>query len=315
MKKKVYLCCVTIIGGVLLAACGAKNSDHSYNMYSEAPAAYAVEEAAYDYDTGDIYMETANEAKAMETGAGDQVAVQSPRKLIRNANMDVETEEFDKLLATIEERVNNLGGYMENYQTSKSSRYYSAYDNRSANMTIRIPATNYDQFVNDVAAVSNVLNRNETIQDVTLQYVDLDSHKKVLLTEQERLLELLEKAETIEDIITIESRLSEVRYQIESMESQLRTYDNQVDYSTIYLYVSEVKQLTPVEELTVGEKIATGFVNSCKTVGNGFVNFFIGLIVSVPFLVVLAIIVVVILLIVKLCIKISNRKKKKNESA
>ena len=69
---------------------------------------------------------------------------------------------------------------------------------------------------------------------MTLQYVDLESHKKALTTEQDRLIELMEQAETVEDIITIEGRLSEVRYQLESMESQLRTYDNKIDYSTVY---------------------------------------------------------------------------------
>ena len=66
----------------------------------------------------------------------------------------------------------------------------------------------------------------------------------------------MEKAESIEDIITIEQRLSNVRYQIESMEAQLRTYDNKVDYSTVHLDVSEVKELTPVHEETLWERIS-----------------------------------------------------------
>mgnify|MGYP002226154573 CR=1 FL=1 len=87
---------------------------------------------------------------------------------------------------------------------------------------------------------------------MTLTYVDLQSHRDALQTEQERLLQLLEQAESIEDIITIEQRLSDVRYQLESMESQLRSYDNQVDYSTVYLYIDEVEVYTPVEEETHG---------------------------------------------------------------
>ncbi len=92
--------------------------------------------------------------------------------------------------------------------------------------------------------------------------MDLESHKKALVTEQDRLLELMEQAETVEDIITIEGRLSEVRYQIESMESQLRTYDNKVDYSTVYLYINEVRRYSPSEEAGVGERIKSGFLKS-----------------------------------------------------
>ena len=89
-------------------------------------------------------------------------------------------------------------------------------------------------------------------------------------TEQERLLQLLEQAESIEDIITIEQRLSDVRYQLESMESQLRSYDNQVDYSTVYLYIDEVEVYTPVEEETTWERISAGFMDSLKEYRRGY---------------------------------------------
>ena len=108
-------------------------------------------------------------------------------------------------------------------------------------MTVRIPAQQLDAFLSSVSEVSNVISRNDSVSDVTLQYVDMESHKKALTAEQDRLLELLEQAESVEDIITIESRLSDVRYQIESMESQLRTLQNQVSYSTVYLDIQEVE--------------------------------------------------------------------------
>ena len=68
------------------------------------------------------------------------------------------------------------------------------------------------------------------------------------------ILELLEKAGTVEDIITIEGRLSEVRYQLEAYASQLRTFDNQVDYSTVHINISEVERETKVEPKTFAIK-------------------------------------------------------------
>lgn len=87
----------------------------------------------------------------------------------------------------------------------------------------------------------------------------------MLLTEQERLMTYLEQAESIEEMMTIESRLSDIRYQLESMESQLRTYDSQIEYSTVSLYISEVVELTPVEtkEQTTWERISEGFYEAC----------------------------------------------------
>lgn len=178
-------------------------------------------------------------------------------------------------------------------------------------MTIRIPAEKLDDFLSEVAESSNVISRNDSITDVTLQYVDLESHKKVLLAEQDRLLELMEQVETIEDIIALESRLSEVRYQLESMESQLRTYDNQISYSTIYLNINEVTKLTPVKEQSTWEKISTGFVDSLYGVGAGLMNFIIRLIINLPYLVLWAVVILVIVLIIKMIRKSMKKRKEK----
>lgn len=141
--------------------------------------------------------------------------------------------------------------------------------------------------------------RSENVQDVTLTYVDLQSHRDALQTEQERLLQLLEQAESIEDIITIEQRLSDVRYQLESMESQLRSYDNQVDYSTVYLYIDEVEVYTPVEEETTWERISAGFMDSLKSIGEGIKEAAIWFVIHIPYLVIWAIVIVIIVLILK----------------
>lgn len=76
----------------------------------------------------------------------------------------------------------------------------------------------------------------------------------------------LEQAESIEEMMTIESRLSDIRYQLESMESQLRTYDSQIEYSTVSLYISEVVELTPVEtkEQTTWERISEDFTKPAQ---------------------------------------------------
>lgn len=224
--------------------------------------------------------------------------------------MEVETEEFDTLLSKVEKKVNALGGYIESSYTYNGSSYYGS-RSRDASMTIRIPAEKLDDFLSEVAESSNVISRNDSVTDVTLQYVDLESHKKVLLAEQDRLLELMEQVETIEDIIALESRLSEVRYQLESMESQLRTYDNQISYSTIYLNINEVTKLTPVKEQSTWEKISTGFVDSLYGVGAGLMNFIIRLIINLPYLVLWAVVILVIVLIIKMIRKSMKKRKEK----
>lgn len=299
---------VAAVLALLTAGCGAAAGNTS--------AQEMVTEEAYDtaaaYVSDDIYAsEAAEEAYTGENGAGGTSAMQvadTQRKLIRNVNLEVETETFEDLLSTVGEKTQNLGGYIEESYTYNGSNYYGR-GSRNASLTIRIPAEKLDEFLSAVSEVSNVISRNESVSDVTLQYVDMESHKKVLLAEQERLLELLEKAETIEDIISLESRLSEVRYQIESMESQLRTMDNQVNYSTVYLYINEVTKLTPVKEQNVWEKISTGFVGSLYHIGNGFVNFGIGFVIALPYIVVWAIILVAFVMLARFGIKRILRKR------
>lgn len=300
------------IAAALLTACGGtggKNTassgapmDNAYDAGGGIYASETVELAEFD----SVAVEGAESAKVQESAV-------SNRKLIKNVNLSVETEQFDSLMPVIEQRVAGLGGYIEEMSSySRNNEYASGYRGtkyfRYASMTVRIPQENLELFLEEVGKQSNVVSRSESVTDVTLQYVDLESHKKALLTEQERLLELMEQAETVEDIIAIEGRLSEVRYQIESMEAQLRTYDNQIDYSTVYLSIDEVERYSPAEDATVGERIRNGFAASVEGVGRGFQNFGIWFVINLPYLLVWAAAIVIVVLIVRVIVRKNLRK-------
>lgn len=287
-KWKKYL--VMALAATLLTGCQSKsvetNSASDMEMIQETAAGSTYMANSYS-------MEAAGpESGSVEKAAQlpDNQMASTDRKLIKNVTLGVETEDFDGLISELYKRVNEVGGYMEDSSISGNSYYYRD-DSRYANLTIRIPGSALDEFVNQVAEISNVTRKNESIQDITLQYVDVESHKLALATEQERLLALLEKAETVEDIIAIEGRLSEVRYQLQSYESQLRTMDNQVDYSTVYIDISEVKKLTPQKELNVWERIQTGFSENLVSLGEGMRDLFVVIIVSIPYLAVWGLII------------------------
>lgn len=323
MKKKQgkKLLISWMVVAVLLTGCGASKSDSTAYIYDNGYADQNMYDMAAGSSYGDdIYTSAAvaGESADMEEAGG--TVIESPeiqdtsRKLIRNVNMDVETETFDELLNTVESRVKALGGYVESSSTYNGSSYYGN-QSRNADLTIRIPADRLDEFLSQVSADSNVISKSENVSDVTLQYVDMESHKEALLAEQESLLRLMEQAETVEDIITLESRLTDVRYQIESMEARLRAMDNQVTYSTVYLYINEVTKLTPVKEQSVWEKITTGFAESLYEVGNGALNFVIGIIINLPHLIVWAVVILIIVMIIRKIIKKRKQKKVKKQEA
>ena len=329
---------------VLLTACGgAKVGQMSLEATADEPAAtteaYDTAAGAAYYDGGmamassevieneaaaeDVsydYAEEAIEEPVSEGGGQNEVTEPqtTERKLIRTVDISAETEEFDTLVPGLQKQVEALGGYIENNHVYEINSYYvddHLEKQRRANITARVPKEKLDGFLSSVAEQTNVTSRSESVEDVTLQYVDLESHKKALLTEQERLLELLSQAESVEDIIAIEGRLSEVRYQLESMESQLRTYDNRIDYSTVYLSIEEVRKYSAPYDASVGERIAKGFAKSLEDIGFGIRDFAIGFVIDIPYIILWGVIIAVAVLVWRKLRKVwKKRKQRKTET-
>lgn len=297
-RRKMQICCLTVACILLLmTGCGGNNSSSSASSVSMAQGAVAetapaMVEVAYEEDNA--YDAGMPAASATESGNTVSQPVQSGRKLIRTVSLNVETKEFDSLLQSVNARIAELEGYAESSEISGSqTNRFGEPIPRYAYITARIPSTKLDFFVTSVEAEGNVTNKSESTEDVTLTYSDIESRKKSLEIEQERIWALLEKAETIDSIIVLEERLSEIRYELESMESRLRIYDNQVDYSTVYLWISEVvnSNLTPTAPLTASDRIHQGFSDNLVLLGTMITNFFIGILTASPFWIPLVILI------------------------
>ena len=165
--------------------------------------------------------------------------------------------------------------------------------------TVRIPAENLNGFVENVKGVSNVVTYNESTENVTLQYVSTESRMKALEVEQQRLLELLAKAENMSDLLEIEARLTDVRYELESVTSQLRVLANQVDYATIHLYISQVRVYTETEPQTVWQRIGSGFKENLQDMGENLTDFFVWVVTYSPQLILWAAIIAVAVKVLK----------------
>ena len=303
MKKRKFLniLLVSLLIAALLAGCGSKASDSIGNYREE----FAPETMAQNYDYNGVYDDVLTDS-SVSTGSTENP--QSYQKKIRKMELDVETEALDELLANVESRVNELGGYVEQKEVYRGSVYADRVY-RHASLTLRVPAEKADSFVAKVGEVSNITSTVEDVEDVTLQYVATESRITALTTEETRLLELLAQAENMEDLLLIESRLTDVRTELEEYTSQLRLFDNLVNYATISLYVSEVKEYTPVEEKTFWQRIGSGFVENLKDLGNGLENFIVFLITGMPYFILIAVIVTAIVLVVKTAIKRKKQKK------
>ena len=308
MKRLFTISLVILMLLGLLAGCGAKSDG-----YVTAPGA-APEAAPEAAPMEPMEEEVIYDEAASETG-GSSTALPENQKLIRTVYMDAETLSMTNLLSWMDARVAALGGYYEQKSVyRRGSRDDGSYYH-SGDFIIRIPAENLDQFVAQVGEEANVTSNSESTENVTLQYVSTQSRVEALEVEQDRLLELLENAQNMEDLLTIEARLTDVRWELENYASQLRVLDNQVNYSTIHLNVWEVDEPTVIVERTVWQKIGDGFTENAGDMWDGLVNFFIWVITAIPYLIPLALIGGAVLVVLKLTVFKKKKAKKNPEDA
>lgn len=330
MKIGGYLGGAVLIAALGLSGCGASKyssayvsetmaadtASGGYNSYglsgsakydraaSADSAEYEMaEEAGYDNGSINAGGVTADGEPAIsenDAAAAEQKA--SARKLIRNADISMQTEQFDKLTEEIEKKVNELGGYIESSGVYNSG--YRSTDSRDANYTIRIPSDKLDEFLNTALTEGRITNKNISTEDITLRYSDLESRVKSLRIEQDRLMELISEAKDVDAIIALETRLSEIRYELESIESSLRVYDNQVTFSTVYLYINEVKAVSAAAEASFTERIAAGFKNNLISLGDFLEDTAVFIIINIP-----AILLFIVFAATVICIMRAIHKK------
>ena len=303
MKQKLFA--VSLAALLLLAGCGGGGyaSGGSMPASSSAPSGeywdMAMGGAGADHMPAPDTSREPGAPAETENQGGD--IYQNPRaKLIRRAELYIQTEQFDQSEAALKELVSSCGGYFENSSEYGGGRR-DANANRSGEYTVRVPAEKYDHFLSQTGELGYVTSKTESSEDVGERYYDTESRLKTQRTKRERLLALLEKAETMEDIITLESALSDVEYQIEQYSSELNRYDALVAFATFTISLSEVGRVTQEvgETASLGQRMAAGFQSSLRGLGQGFQNFLIWLSYNVFLVVILAAVAVVAVVIGK----------------
>jgi len=304
MKKILSAFLALLMLCTLLTACGGSSKS--------AAMEYAVREEAAE---APMAMDMNASLTMGSPGAGEtgSTALPESRKWIITVHLTAETNDLDAMTEALDQHIRSLNGYVEDQNIYNGSTY-SNRRYRNANLTIRVPAEDVDRFTEEIDGIANVVRKEKNLEDVTLNYVSTESRMKALQTEEARLLDFMEQAETMADLLEIEARLTDVRYELERVTSQLRLYDNQIDYATIYLSIEEVQEYTPVEEPTFLERITEGFSNSLEGLWEGFVDFIVWIVANSPYLVVYGILITLILLLTKRVRKLNIRKKGKKQN-
>lgn len=313
MKKKglaLVLCALLLV----FAGCASKMNAAPQEAPAMAPApaepmtSYA-DESGWGRDT--VAEAEMDYLQAEDAGnVTPDPLIPTGQKIIKNANISLETREFMRHVQHIQERAQQMGGYVSSSHISgkEPESYYDS--GRYATVTVRIPAEKLDTFLEDTRGLATVTSESVTAEDITAHYRDTESRLEVYTTQRERVMELLKKAETMEDIITLESELSRLTYEIENLTGSLRRWDDLVSYSTVHVDIREIPETTPVSgKDSFGTRVGEGFRSTMNGMAVFFENFAVFLISTLPVLVLLGIIAVVVLLIVRRSMKKQSARR------
>ena len=319
MKKKALKILAFVIGVLMivgmLAACSGSSDSASYDSGNSSEKYLGDSDAYYYEDYGNAASGSSSSGSSggsSGSSSGSRTAenlTDSNRKIIESYTYSLETKTYNSFVAELETQIKSLGGYIESLDSHNSSS--SGYI--SCSYSIKIPTEKKEELKSFIEENANVLSSSIDTQDVTLSYIDVESRLKSLRLEQESLETLLENAQSVSDIITVQERLSEVIYEIESYESQLRSMDNDIDYTSFYLSVREVEHESVKVEDTVWQRIGANLSKNFAAVGEFFEDLFVGFVSLLPLWIILGVMGLIALLIVKLSIKGARKRRAKRE--
>ena len=260
-----------ILSSVLLSGCSGARKDAGYDSYSKDSYDQEASYGREDRENAGIGFSGAQVAKSLpeenavvtkenelpsdtqgenlvnpELSENEDISLEGQNnsekassalteKKIRTVNMEIETKAIAEKAKDLREKVKAMSGYMES-EDFRDDQYQSL---KRMYFTIRIPKDKMDEFLSYVEGEGKVNSRAESLEDIRLQYHDVQFHKKALETEQERVLAMMEKAENIDQLLILESRLTEIRYELERYGTQILEYDNKVDFATLNLTLTE----------------------------------------------------------------------------
>lgn len=215
-------------------------------------------------------------------------------KIIRTVSLSLTTRQFEQDLARIQKSLTDLGGYVENSDLNADARA-----RRYVSLRLRVPVDKLDGFVADLQGIGYLVSLSESAEDVSEQYQDVETRLSTQQSKMERLKILLEKAESVEDLLQIETEVANTQYQLDSLTGTLRGYDSKVNYATVWLSLSEESISETQGEPTLAERIRVALGDSWAFAKSFMKDAAVFLVVLLPYLIVLAVLIYIIVLIVK----------------
>ncbi len=233
-------------------------------------------------NTGKMILDDEEQAVNFNSAKAEPLQTEDiPRKFIKNGQIDYETENLNKTREDIFKAIKKFDGYI-----SSENEFKSSYE-ISSNISIRIPAENFDKLIEEITVGVERFDRKEIyVQDVTTEFLDIEARLKTKKELETRYLEILKQANSVTEILEVERQIGELRAEIESFEGRLKYLNNQVSYSTLNVRIYE----TFTEQTEFGKKFKEGFKNGW----NNLILFFVLLVNIWPFILIIIVLIILI---------------------
>ena len=298
-RKKVIVFLLVALGLGLLTSCAAYRTKQAYNnerLYYEEEAYDAAEATSEAVSSPPAPTAPPEPAMPVEPEGG--VGESSVRYEIRNGSMDLIVTDTRKSVDQIHDLVTGMGGIVsESYVYTIEETIYHA------SMTLRVPENKFEAIMKQVEGLGKASNVRTGIDDVTMTYINLEARLKSLDTQEQRLREILEIAETVEEVLSVEKELGRVRSDIEAMTAQFENLQDQVRFSTIHVNLQEEKIATtvvsPAPFTNLGVRMREGLVRSINLIFSGVAALLVFFTALLPGLVILGFAVVVLVVIAR----------------
>ena len=318
--KKIICILITLLMAAAAFGCAASSKSEASTV---APAPYEQPSMAAGSADNTAGQTTAAETgKASDSGVYDESSGLGSdvnygnHKIITTYTIEMTTDEFDTHFQMLKDKCTELGGYVQSCSVNGTKPENYNDPGRYASIAFRIPSDQAEAFAEYTSGTGTITSSNSNTQDITLEYYDSETRLSVLKTQLTRLESILVKTDNLADIIELEKEIARVTTEIEEMTTQLRKYDDLIDYTTVYVNISE-NRLTqgPAATMTMGERISKGFADTMNGLGVFFENFAVGFIVALPVILVVLVFVAAAVFIVwwiVLLIRSISRAMKKN---
>jgi hypothetical protein len=286
---------------IFLTACSSNSKSEEAKMSSPEEVAMESEAGSGEPARAEQDYSISNEIEKKEQS--DTTSMQVPNQMvIYQAELHLRVKKFEHTIQNLEEKVGKYGGYIAESNVRKAGD-----EQLSGSIKIRIPQKHFQTFLHEAEGQAvEVLQRNISGDDVTEEYVDLESRLKSKRVVEERLISFMNSAEKTEDLLKISADLANVQEEIERIEGRKKFLENQTSLSTIFITLYENKVTVPSlenDDLNTWEKTKKQFMKSTNMLLAGFSGLVVFLLGNLPILIILSVIGFVLFLYLRRILK------------